>query len=482
MASTRILITVFDALRPDLVTPELMPNLCAFADAGVRYTRARSTFPTETRVNQSALTTGCMPWRHGIVGNKFVADDLLPGRLINSGSDPDLCDVLAAGPLLDVPTLGQRLTAAGRQYASLSAGTGGGGRLINWSAEQDGSFRLAMRAPEATVPSSALDDIVARLGPMPKLRLPATDWISWAVSAYLEYVEPEVRPDVMLLWLCEPDESFHRLGIGAPGALETIRHADAEFGRVLDALGPEIDAGTMQVIALSDHGQITLKGEPLDLPARLAAEGISASPASLDAADCVVAVDTAGGLWLRDRDPALAARVVDWLRAEDWCGPVFTRNGIAGTLSSTELRLEHARAPDISLVLHSDDRTNNHGLPGTTVHDAPYPVGGGCHGGLHPRELHTFLVLGGAAFRPGAVVDAPAGNIDILPTVLTLLGLPVPDGLDGRALAEALASGSDVGDWTDHVLVSQNKTGPRTYLSVTDLGHSRYLNAAWIEK
>ena len=53
----RFLIVVLDALRPEFVTPELMPNLHAFAQAGVRFANSRSTFPTETRVNQSAVTT-----------------------------------------------------------------------------------------------------------------------------------------------------------------------------------------------------------------------------------------------------------------------------------------------------------------------------------------------------------------------------------------------------------------------------------------
>ncbi len=54
----RILIVAFDALRPDMVTPALMPNLTAFAEAGVRFSRSRAAFPSETRVNQTALVTG----------------------------------------------------------------------------------------------------------------------------------------------------------------------------------------------------------------------------------------------------------------------------------------------------------------------------------------------------------------------------------------------------------------------------------------
>ena len=33
----RVLIVAFDALRPDMVTAELMPTLTAFAAAGVRF-------------------------------------------------------------------------------------------------------------------------------------------------------------------------------------------------------------------------------------------------------------------------------------------------------------------------------------------------------------------------------------------------------------------------------------------------------------
>ena len=150
-------------------------------------------------------------------------------------------------------------------------------------------------------------------------------------------------------------------------------------------------------------------------------------------------------------------------------------------MSSNELRLDHARAPDISLVFHADNAENAHGIEGSTRHDAPYPDGGGCHGGLHARELHTFLALGGGAIRPGPV-ETPAGNIDILPTVMHLLGLAAPEGVDGRVLEEALKDGTRMAPTAlDQVLMSENTLGPVTRLSATDLGAARYLNRAWID-
>ena len=121
----RILIVVFDALRPEFVTPELMPNLHNFASEGVHYVNARSTFPTETRVNQSAVITGCYPHKHGIVANKFVLDEGGQSCVLNTGDDHQLEAAFTQlqGRLLDVPTLGERLSQAGRSYATISAGT-----------------------------------------------------------------------------------------------------------------------------------------------------------------------------------------------------------------------------------------------------------------------------------------------------------------------------------------------------------------------
>ncbi len=477
---TRVLVVVFDALRPEFLIPEAMPNLCAFARAGVRYTSARSTFPTETRVNQSAVVTGCRPVAHGVVGNRFVAPELAGDRLINTGNDRQLARAFAAGPVLLAPSLGERLAAAGRTYASISAGTPGGGFLINHAAEQTGGFRLAMRAPERAAPAGVFARIVERIGRPPEHALPATRWIGWAVDAYLGFVEPEIAPDVMLLWLCEPDESFHALGIGSAGSVQAIHHADALFGRILETHRAAIEAGEMQIIAMSDHGQITLEGAPLALPDRLTEAGFPASAERMGAGDCVIGVDSAGGIWVRDRDADLAARIAEWLLRQPWCGPLFTREGLAGTLRTAEVGIDHARGPDISLVLRSHAGPNAEGMPGMTAHDASYPVGGGCHGGLNRHELATVLALGGRAFRAGAEIAVPAGTTDITPTVLALLGLP-GDGMDGRALAEAFRDGPDPAgvEWQTRELVSAGT--PRTRLSFSEVGRTRYLNDAVAE-
>lgn len=483
--TSRVLIIVFDALRPEFLTAELMPNLHGFAERGVRFANAHSTYPTETRVNQSAVITGCYPRRHGIVGNKFLEPEASPGAVLNTGDDVQLEQALERlnGSLIDMPTLGQRLVEAGRSYATISAGTPGGGRNINHGAEVDGNFRLALKRPEASAPAGIMEKLTERIGPLPEYALPALEWNSYAVNCYLDYVEPEITPDVMLLWLSEPDESCHYLGIGSDDMLRAVRHVDAEFGRILKRQESKSAAGELQVIALSDHGQVSLPGEPVDLISRFTEAGFAAAAAPGPDTDHVVIIHNGGGIWVRDSDPARIEKLARWLNGQEWCGPIFTRDGVGGTLLQRDICMDHRRAPDISLALNSTGEANAFGLPGVSAHDSPYPSGGGCHGGLSRFELHNVLTMSGSCFTENRVIDTPAGNIDIMATVLALQGLEPPGDIDGRVLHEALreSSGTDGGPPREQILSSTGSGEAATHLSFTEFAGARYLNRAWRE-
>ena len=469
---TRTLIVVFDALRPGFVTQDLMPNLHAFADAGVRCTNHHSTFPTETRVNQSAVITGCYPYRHGIVANNFP----LPGtdEIVTTGDDHAFEAMLNAmdAPLLNVPALGRILADSGKSYATISAGTSGGGRLINLDAGQTGSIRYTLRRPEVSVPEGFEQEVAASIGPIPDYQRPAVAWNRHAVDAWLDVIDPR-EPDVSLVWLCEPDETFHWHGIGSPEALDAIRGVDAAFGEILKRKAAEIESGDLHIIAMSDHGQISLAGAKIGLQDRMrgAGFGLDGSPP-----DYLVSVHNAGGIWVREQNFDLIGRAVDWLEAQTFIGPVFTREGIGGTLRHVEICADHPRAPDIYLTLAHAGAANRFGIRGVSADNAPYPIGGGCHGGLSRYELHNFLALGGTVFASGLASVVPTGNVDILPTVLHLLGIAPPAAIDGRVLTETFRDGA-LAAQPEHTTIGEG----RTRLSFTQMGDTRYFERAWTE-
>ena len=57
----RTLIVIFDGLRPDYITPELMPNVYKLKQDGAYGNQNHSVFPTVTRVNASSYSTGSLP-------------------------------------------------------------------------------------------------------------------------------------------------------------------------------------------------------------------------------------------------------------------------------------------------------------------------------------------------------------------------------------------------------------------------------------
>src|SRR6516164_9399638 len=67
--ATLNIVLVLDGLRPDAITQEETPNLWRLRQEGVNFTASHSVFPTVTRVNATAIGTGTLPGRNGVVGN-----------------------------------------------------------------------------------------------------------------------------------------------------------------------------------------------------------------------------------------------------------------------------------------------------------------------------------------------------------------------------------------------------------------------------
>lgn len=72
--ATLNLVLVLDGLRPDAVTPEETPNLWRLRQEGVNFPNSHAVFPTVTRVNATAITTGTYPARNGILDNRIGLD------------------------------------------------------------------------------------------------------------------------------------------------------------------------------------------------------------------------------------------------------------------------------------------------------------------------------------------------------------------------------------------------------------------------
>jgi len=472
---SKVLIVVFDGLRPDLVRPALTPNLCRFRAAAAHFPEGRAVFPTETRVNGTSLVTGVLPGRHGIVANRFY--DPAAKLVCVSGKYQDLEALEGAleRPLLQVASLGEILARVGASLAVIGTGTPGVTRLLHASAEQHGQLCLSLHGLEASRPRAAAEALVERVGPLPTAGVPNLGFIRYATTAYLDYVVPELAPDAAIIWYCEPDTSFHYRGIGSPASLEALHEVDTQFGRLLDYR--DHAAPELTIVALSDHGQISTYGERLGIGAQMAAAGFAVGATPGAEAQVAVIGDSGGGIYVHDRDAETVARATRWLQAQPWCGLLFVRGeGLPGALSQDLLGIANPRAADVVFTLASDSGTNAHGLLGRGRHDSALPDGGGVHGGLHRLELSNLLAISGRAFRRGYCSPLPAGILDVLPTVLTALGIEVTAGLDGRVLSEAMLDAAPPEAMPSAERFSSSIPGYRQHLLTRRLGAQRYLD------
>lgn len=467
-ADRRILIVAFDGLRPDMVSADLTPNLVRMMATGVGFANSRSCFPTETRVNQASLITGCLPRRHGIVANRFLDLNATADTVIDSGDYQALTQADAAlnGNLIEVPTLGEILHGAGRSFAVAGSGTAGGNCVLHRKAGDFGHLNISLHGAESSTTPDFLARMIDALGPIPADDMPNVGRITWLTEAYMNWIVPRLDPDVCLLWYSDPDTTFHFRGIGSDAATAAIRHADAEFGRILDWRAATGRAESLQIVALSDHGHVTVQGAPLDMPAQLASAGFAVAERPNGDGAAIIVRGSCGGIYLDDR--SREAEIVAWLQDQDWCGPLFTRRPHDGTFDLALAGVDHDRSADIVFITQSGTGPVPGHPPGWCLHDLPkIPAGGSLHGGLTPFETNNMLVFSGSAFAAGETIQTPAGIVDVAPTLLHLLDIDPPLPMDGRVLGEAFGAAAA-------------SAAERAHRADTGNGYSQVLNTATV--
>ncbi len=436
---------------------DLAPNLAALAAEGVTFARNHPVFPTVTRINVASLVTGYHPGSHGLAGNTVVIRDYDANSTVQA-LEPQLARIAErTGHVLLAPTLADILHAHGKEYVAVGVGTSGNAYVQNPRA---GTLGGATIHPEFCMPRGLNEQLVERFGPWPPKVTPNVSQMERGTRVLTEYVLAERDPAVALIWFSEPDSSNHRAGVGSTLSNRALASADEQLGRIIGAMERRGTLEETDVIAVSDHGYVTIEAV-VDIEAELRAAGF---PGGGQPGGVLVAPNGGAALfYAHEADPATVARLAAWLASQPWCGAMLAseRVGpIAGTLPASLAGIDGPRSPDLVMSFTWSSARNDAGFPGTSAASGG-PVGAGTHGGMSRHELRNTLIARGPSFLRSTVVDTPTGNIDVSPTVLHILGLPGGEEMDGRVLHEALA-GSDM------------PTGePRSETHVAELGDYR---------
>ncbi|MFH1604927.1 MAG: alkaline phosphatase family protein [Pseudomonadota bacterium] len=419
MTSERMaVLVVCDSLRADLIDADTAPTLARLRVECAYFSAFRGVFPSTTRTSVASIATGCRPLVHGLLGNTMVIDEGRGLTCLSAGT-PDFLDRLrrATGRALARPTLHERVSTLGEAVAMSNVSPGAA-----YIHDPEGAGYVYHRA--------------GSFGPG---RRPLADGLAIEIGAegdrimterFCDEVLGRRKPPYAVLWLSEPDHTGHHTPLGSPEHRRAIGEADRNVARVLEQVG-RMDADGERILfaVCSDHGMQTIRRR-IGVEARLVEAGFKDSA---DSSDVVVAPQgTSIIIHLAAQARTRLPRIVDWLRRQDFAGRVVAGEALA------ELGLPCEGTLCIAVSLAEDDEANAYGVRGgsdvaESVFGSEALPGHGQHGGLGAYEQRPFLVVRGAGIAPGAYAT-PAGLIDIAPTILRHLGLPM-DGIEGSPLA-----------------------------------------------
>jgi arylsulfatase A-like enzyme len=371
---------------------------------------------------------------------------------INSRQPIDMCDPdsikrgdeISGGKYLAVPTFVELLRAAGKKVVLVGAKSVAMlfDRHNDWTVARIKGKSLTIFAA-APLGLSAREEMIKLLGPIPDdPQAKAAQRNNFATRALTEFFWRDGVPDFSLLWLSEPDLSEHNYAPGSPEALAAIKAVDDDLAMVLSALEKKKVRDSTDLFVVSDHGFSTIR-RSIDVVALLNKAGFHAAKEfseTLKSGDILVCGN--GGtvlFYVRDHDRGVTQRLVDWLQHGDFAGVIFTRDKLDGTFPLNAARIDTSNAADIVVSFRCDGQTQNQfGVAGMIDADWNRKAGEGTHATLSPKDTHNLLVAAGPFFDVGREDNYPTSNLDLFPTILEILDVPLPSILDGRSLHEVM--------------------------------------------
>ncbi len=455
-----VVVVVWDGMRPDFVTEQNTPTLWKLAREGITFRNHHAVYPSATMVNGTAMVTGIYPGKNGIIANHVYRPDIDPHHSIDVELPAVVKkgDEVSGGKYILVPTIAELVQHAGGRTVIASAKTVG--LLLDRQADVGTAKNCVTLFAGKSLPAEIIPSITATLGPFPSGHLQQD---AWTTKAMTDCFWKDGVPALSVLWLGEPDLTQHESAPGAPAALAAIKSADENLAAVLSALDQRDARGRTDVFIVSDHGFSTIK-RSVDLRRILNDAGFTAKIEELRIAkdgnqsaggirdktefndqpkpgDIMLAANGGSVLfYVVGHDKKLIRRLVEFLQQSDFAGVIFTKEPMEGTFGLTQALIQKGDAPDVVMAFRWTDLQNQFGVTGEIDADWQRAAGKGTHATLSRFDMHNTLIAAGPDFKRGQTDDLPTGNVDLVPTILQILGIKVPHQMDGRILSEAVAA------------------------------------------
>jgi predicted AlkP superfamily pyrophosphatase or phosphodiesterase len=248
--------------------------------------------------------------------------------------------------------------------------------------------------------------------------------------------------DLLAIGLSFADYVGHAFGPGSVEVAEHFARLNEDLGSFLSFLDEKVGRERVLVALSSDHGV-------LELPERGGGRRVGKEiEAEVEAIEKALEKEVGEGKWIawhdfrsiyldfalareRSVDAASLARIVaEKFRALEWVAEAYTLSDLAALGPRDEFvplyRSSFNRDRSGDVFLRHPENVLVSRFPTGTSHGSPYP---------YDRAVPLLLAGPGV---PAGTNETEIQTIDLAPTLAEALGVPIPDGIDGRSLAENL--------------------------------------------
>jgi predicted AlkP superfamily pyrophosphatase or phosphodiesterase len=376
-----VILISLDGFRHDYVARFKPENLSKFIREGVDSESMMPSFPSKTFPNHYTIATGMKPEHHGLVDNSFY--------------DPKKDQTYGIGK--------KELVQDGTWY---------GGTPLWVLAEQNGMvaasyFFVGSEADVQGVRPSYYYDYDGKVSNMTRV----TEVFKW-----LELPE-EKRPRLITMYFSDMDDIGHRYGPNNDEKLSSgLKKLDHELGALFEGLKSYELA--INVIIVSDHGMMNVKPENYlnltaltkGVPARIVNSGALAHvylENQKDKEQVIKDLEKSG----------LPIHVTDVDDKENYQDLMY-KDKIGDILIIPDRDYYLAWETTLTRMQENLDRLDTK-VFGEHGYSPAY------------KDMHAIFYANGPAFKSGLEIET-FQNIHVYPLICKILGLPIPENIDGK--------------------------------------------------
>jgi predicted AlkP superfamily pyrophosphatase or phosphodiesterase len=401
------------------------PVLRKLASEGVRAQGMKPVNPAVTWPNHTSMVTGVSPARHSVLFNGLLVRD-------NPKVPPKVEPWRDKDEMVKAPTVYDLAFKAGLTTAQVDWVAITNPKTITWEFKE----RPDVNGP---VEKEMIAGGLVRERDLLEFTKSSPAWRDEVWTNAAVHIIKKHKPNLLLYHLLNTDAIQHRYGAGSWAGTTALAYADTRVQQIMDALKSADLLDRATILIVSDHGFKTARRN-IRPNTILREKGLlTVDGGKVTSADAYV-IPEGGTAMVYVTDPANRKRLVPQLK--EWFSNLEGVDRVLGPEEFPALGMpdpeKNNQMADLALA-GKEGYSFGATTEGPSVVDITPPGSPGSHGYLSgDPDMNAIFIAWGYGIIPGGSLPV-FNNVDVAPTIASLLGLKMND-IDGVPSSAILKS------------------------------------------